>query len=362
MGTWAGDDPRGSTTGGAPARAARRWRPAALVAVAAVAILLVSGAGRGTHPPQGSETAAAIAAPPGEQVEPFGGKLYPPRYDTLDYELNQLVARHEGRDAAPGTPATVAGRVFNVVVRVDPAHVREVAAYLREQGAGVEEPRPGAESLAAAVPLSALADFAGRPGVHLVMAEPPIQRFDGGIAPHGADFWHDPGWYGGNGNDSNPNNDGGNIRIGILDTGFAGYGDGLTAERVPDLEGVHCFLDDASTTTDSIAACESALTSRGNVDEHGTWGTQLSYDIAPGADYYLARIEIPSQFDDAITWLIAQDVDVISTSLGKRWEGPGGDRQATQASSSRLRHLGFGAFRSDNGRHGNDERPGRQGG
>ena len=133
----------------------------------------------------------------------LGGKLYPPRYDTLDYELNQLVARHEGRDAAPGTPATVAGRVFNVVVRVDPAHVREVAAYLREQGAGVEEPRPGAESLAAAVPLSARADLAGRPGVHLVMAEPPIQRFDGGIAPHGADFWHDPGWYGGNGNDSN---------------------------------------------------------------------------------------------------------------------------------------------------------------
>ena len=155
------------------------------------------------------------------------------------------------------------------------------------------------------------------------MAEPPIQRFDGGIAPHGADFWHDPGWYGGNGNDSNPNNDGSNVKIGILDTGFVGYGDGLTAERVPDPEGVHCFLDDASTTTDSIAACESALASRGNVDEHGTWVTQLSYDIAPGADYYLARIEIPSQFDDAITWLIAQDVDVISTSLGKRWEGPG---------------------------------------
>ena len=71
MGTWAGDDPRGSTTGGAPARAARRWRPAALVAVAAVAILLASGAGRDSHLPQGSETAAAIAALPGvEQVGP----------------------------------------------------------------------------------------------------------------------------------------------------------------------------------------------------------------------------------------------------------------------------------------------------
>ena len=181
MGAQAGDRSRSSTTSGAPARAARRWRPATLVAVAAVAILLASGAGRDSHPPQESE----IAARPGvEQVEPLGGKLYPPRYDTLDYELNQLVARHEGRDAAPGTPATVAGRVINVVVRLDPAYVHEVAAYLREQGAGVAERGAGAEYLSAAVPLSALADLAGRPGVHLVTAEPPIQRLSDGIAPH----------------------------------------------------------------------------------------------------------------------------------------------------------------------------------
>ena len=75
-------------------------------------------------------------------MEPLGGKLYPPRYDTLDYDLNQLVARHEGRDAAPGTPATVAGRVIDVVVSVDPAHAHGVASYLREQGAGVEGAAP----------------------------------------------------------------------------------------------------------------------------------------------------------------------------------------------------------------------------
>ena len=174
MGVRPGDHLRSVTAVVAPARAARRWRPPALAAVAAVAAVLAFGAGRDSHPPQGPETAAAIAAPPGvEQVEPLGGKLYPPRYETLDYQLNQLVARHEGRDAAPGTPATVAGSVIDVVVRLEPAHVHQVAAYLREQGAGVAEPRPGAESLAAAVPLAALADLAGRPGVHLVMAEPP---------------------------------------------------------------------------------------------------------------------------------------------------------------------------------------------
>ena len=324
MGVRVGDDRRGPTNGGALARAARRWRPAALVAVAAVAILLASGAGRDSHPPQQSEAVAAIAALPGvEQVEPLGGKLHPPRYDTLDYELNQLVARHEGRDAAPGTPAMVAGSFINVVVRLDPAYVHEVAAYLREQGAGLAAPRPGAESLAAAVPLSALADLAARRGVHMVMAEPSVQRYDAGVAPHGADFWHDPGWDGGNGDDGDDTNDAGNVKIGIIDSGILGYGNGLTAGRVADPKGVHCFLGSDGTTTDSIGTCELLQVLSGSFDQHGTFVAQLLYDIAPGADYYLARIVRASHFEAAITWLIAQDVDVISTSLGKTWEGPG---------------------------------------
>ena len=328
-----GDHPRSHTTGGALARA-RGWRPAALAALAAVAALLASGAERDSRPPQGSETAAAIAALPGvEQVEPLGGKLYPPRYDTLDYKLNQLVARHEGRDAAPGTPATVAGSVINVVVRLDPAYAQEVAAYLREQGASVADPSPGAEYLSAAVPLSALADLAGRPGVHLVKAEPTIQRSSEGIAPHGADFWHEPGWDGGNGNDDDDSNDAANIRIGIIDTGFVGYSQAVTSGHVPTPKETLCYYrpvdlqnpqdppTSAHTTTTSIDTCDSQT--GWSQDSHGTWVTELVYDIAPGADYYLVRIDLASQFKDAITWLMAKDVEVISTSLGRTWEGPG---------------------------------------
>ena len=328
-----GDHPRGHTNGGALARA-RGWRPAALAALAAVAALLASGAERDSRPPQGSETAAAIAALPGvEQVEPLGGKLYPPRYDTLDYKLNQLVARHEGRDAAPGTPATVAGSVIDVVVRLDPAYAQEVAAYLREQGAGVAEPSPGADYLAVAVPLSALADLAGRPGVHLVKAEPTIQRSSEGIAPHGADFWHEPGWQGGNGNDIDNTNDAANIRIGIIDTGFVGYSQAVTSGHVPTPKETLCYYRPvdpqnpqdpptaAHTTTTSIDTCDSQT--GWSEDSHGTWVTELAYDIAPGADYYLVRIDLASQFKDAITWLMAKDVEVISTSLGRTWEGPG---------------------------------------
>ena len=207
------DHRRGATTGGAPARPARRWRPAALVAVAAVVILLASGAERDSHPPRGPETAAAIAARPGvEQVEPLGGKLYPPRYDTLDYRLNQLVARHEGRDVAPGTPAMDGDARVAVVVLLAPARAGDVVAYLRENGVALPTPATGAEFLAATMPIALLPGLAGRPGVQRVTVEPEIQRFGGeGIAPHGADFWHDPGWTGSG------------VKIGVIDAGFVSY-------------------------------------------------------------------------------------------------------------------------------------------
>ena len=85
-----------------------------------------------------------------------------------------------------------------------------------------------------------------------------------------------------------------------------------------------CYVAGENNTyeiTDSMNVC--ALVNLFALDEHGSLVTQLAYDIAPGADYYLARIVLASHVEAAITWLIAQGVDVISTSLGKTWEGPG---------------------------------------
>ena len=313
------DHRRGTTTGGAPARAARRWRPAALVALAAVAVvaaLLPSGAGRDSHPPQGSETAAAIAARPGvEQVEHLGGKLYPPRYDTLDYRLNQLVARHEGRDVAPGTPAMDGDERVAVVVLLAPARAGDVVAYLRENGVALPTPATGAEFLAATMPIALLPGLAGRPGVQRVTVEPEIQRFGGeGIAPHGADFWHDPGWTGSG------------VKIGVIDAGFVGYRTGITDGHLPTPAGVWCiagtdFFNPTLIMYTDIDGCEGAHAF--TFDFHGTWVTELVYDIAPEATYYIARVARHSDVRTAVTWMIAQGVDVINMSLGTGWEGPG---------------------------------------
>ena len=293
----------------------------ALAAVAAVAALLPSGAGRDSHPPQGSETAAAIAARPGvEQVEPLGGKLYPPRYDTLDYRLNQLVARHEGRDAAPGTPAMDGDEGVAVVVLLAPARAGDVAAYLRENGVALPAPATGVDSLAATVPIALLPGLAGRPGVQRVMVDPPVQRLThgDGVAPHGADFWHDPGWKGSG------------VKIGILDSGFSGYSSADTSDYVPTPAAVRCFTrtdTNATQYVSTVSECETeSVYTSGNFtarDEHGTATTELVYDVAPEATYYLARIERGSQAVAAMDWFVSQGVKVVNVSIGTRWEGPG---------------------------------------
>ena len=310
-----GDHPRGRTNGGA---LARHWRPAALVAVAAVAVLLASGAGRDSHPPQGPETAAAIARPGVEQVEPLGGKRYPPRYDTLDYELNQLVARYEGRDAAPGTPAMDGDARVAILVLLAPARAGDVAAYLRENGVALPTPATSADSLAVTAPIALLPGLAEHPGVQRVMVDPPVQRLNQGIAPHGADFWHDPGWKGSG------------VKVGILDSGFHGYSRADTNGWVPTPDAVRCFTRSDTNATEyvsTVSECETeSIFTSGFLtfnDNHGTATTELTYDIAPEATYYLARIERGSQAVAAMNWLVNQGVDVVNVSLGTRWEGPG---------------------------------------
>ena len=156
-----------------------------------------------------------MASPPpvpaSKRWNPWAASLHPPLYDTLDYLLNQVLARREGRDAAPGAAEMAADGWRNVIVRLDLAYARDVAAYLRQAGVAVPRPPLGHDSLAASVPIALLPALGARPVVHLVTVEPPIRSFSEGIAPHGADFWQDPGWKGSG------------VKTGILDTGFEGY-------------------------------------------------------------------------------------------------------------------------------------------
>ena len=69
---------------------------------------------------------------------------------------------------------------------------------------------------------------------------------------------------------------------------------------------------------DNLADCEAASESN-----HGTAVTEMLFDVAPGATYYLARILNTSHTEDAVDWLIEQGVDVINMSVSFPWDGPG---------------------------------------
>ncbi len=136
-------------------------------------------------------------------------------------------------------------------------------------------------------PYGRLREIAAIPGVRRVAepwhAEPKGVVSEGYAAVMGRD-WQADGY------------DGTGVRVGIVDVGFARFDE--VGDEVP-----------VATTTDF---------SRGRVDAyaHGTAVTEVVYDFAPGADYYLATFDTEVEFGEVLAWLVEQQVDVINGSIG----------------------------------------------
>lgn len=93
---------------------------------------------------------------------------------------------------------------------------------------------------------------------------------------------------------------GSGIKIAILDEGFQNY---------------HSFLGTAlpaNVITRSFRA--DGDINAGEV--HGTAVAELAYSVAPGAQMYLVNYETDLEFQQAVNWLIQQQVDIISHSAG----------------------------------------------
>jgi pSer/pThr/pTyr-binding forkhead associated (FHA) protein/subtilisin family serine protease len=133
---------------------------------------------------------------------------------------------------------------------------------------------------------------------HIVRLELPMpKRLDGvlrvegeGVTISGADRWHVAGFTGQG------------IRIGVLDLGFDGYR-GLLGTELP-----------AEVTAQSFVFGEEPDTS-GEV--HGTACAEIVHEMAPDAQLFLAYYDgtIVSE-GQAVEWLLAQQVDIISHSAG----------------------------------------------
>ncbi|MFN8533723.1 MAG: S8 family serine peptidase [Dehalococcoidia bacterium] len=110
-----------------------------------------------------------------------------------------------------------------------------------------------------------------------------------GVKEIGADKWHAAGIRGRN------------VRVGIIDS-FAKYKE-LQGKYLP-------------TGNQIVARDFTGKTFERETDIHGTGVAQIIYEVAPDATLYFANTDDLTQFIQAVDWLLAQQVDIISISLG----------------------------------------------
>ncbi|MEE8372425.1 MAG: S8 family serine peptidase, partial [Dehalococcoidia bacterium] len=145
-------------------------------------------------------------------------------------------------------------------------------------------------------PVSSLTALANNPAIRLVRQpqKPVPLAVSEGMTLIDADDWQSAGFTGAG------------VKIGIVDIGYAGYA-ALKGTELP-----------ASVTTQWFG---SGGTEGSSV--HGTAVAEIIYDIAPNAEFYLTNVDDGIDFGNAVDWLIAQGVDVISCSLGWILTAPG---------------------------------------
>jgi hypothetical protein len=94
------------------------------------------------------------------------------------------------------------------------------------------------------------------------------------------------------------------VKVAILDLGFTGY-ESLLGTELPSSVTVKSFRSDLQMST--------------NV--HGTACAEIVHDMAPDAQLYLVNFNTDTEQHQAVDWLIAQGVNIISYSVG--WANAG---------------------------------------
>ncbi len=126
-----------------------------------------------------------------------------------------------------------------------------------------------------------------------------------GVANTAADQWHAAGFTGQG------------VRVGVIDPGGFGNYQALLGTDLP-----------SSVTT--MQAPDALNAMRG---VHGTASAEIIYEMAPGIELFFAQAETHIEFENAVDWMIAQNVAIISYSAGTFFapmDGTGPDVEAVK--------------------------------
>jgi hypothetical protein len=142
----------------------------------------------------------------------------------------------------------------------------------------------------AEVPVESLSQLAAAPSISYIREphKPSTFATTEGVADIGADTWQSAG------------NNGAGAKVAVLDPGFSGYDQLVAAGELP-----------ANVITSSFSG---DITGGG--ETHGAACAEIVHDVAPGAQLYLVNFSTDVELGNAVDYLIAQDVDVVSASWG----------------------------------------------
>jgi subtilisin family serine protease len=287
---------------------------------------------------------ALLAAMPGRAAGPAGSEIDPtvwpivaapntldimsprdagrPAHPRLDDALAELAEQPAGERAADD-PATDGLRVQDgrVQARLVVAHDGEEAARAAVAAAGGEVTGGLGGAWQVWLPPTVLSAVADSPGVaylgapdYAQLAE--IAAVTEGVARTEAAAWHAAGLRGQG------------IRIAVIDGGFQGYTAKLGSE-LPANVVVKNFVDgQPDAEVDATTP-------------HGTACAEIVHDMAPAAQLYLIKISTDVDLDQAVSYAIAQGVDVISTSLTFLNITPGDGTGRFAAMANRARAAGI---------------------
>ena len=130
-------------------------------------------------------------------------------------------------------------------------------------------------------------------------AEPPLLDSSAPAAAAtaliGADRWQQAGF------------SGHGVRVAILDAGFAGYDEAL-GRTLPERVTTRSFRADSNLD--------------GGTD-HGLRAAEILHELAPRADLHLVNFSTLAELERAVDYLLAEEISIVSFSLGYIHNGPG---------------------------------------
>ena len=251
--------------------------------------------------------------PPTAQI-PVQGAPVPPKPDNhnpkLDTTINEMLTdlQKPGADAEETAAHAPLHRDSSIGITVHVSDAAAVISFLAQHG--VSPRHANDQQVEAFVPidiLQALADLPATLRVSVIVPPhapqiPPEQQIVGeGPYAHNTFPWNDAGF------------NGHAMKIGIIDSGFAGAAELLGTELPHSVE-ARCYVTDTDAPT-GLANCGD--------DTHGTIVAESIIDIAPEASLYLASTKSNGDLADIVRWMSAQGVSVINMSLGWQFDGYG---------------------------------------